>query len=264
MIDLLAILCYNQSKGVAMKLLFYQLLILLAIISYINESIAEDRIKIGMVDSGISKEQTQNPILCQNGFKSIIPRDFGYDGNGHGTNIFGLLSQDLDSNKYCIISYKVWNKNVTGKKTISYIVQAIEKAIKDDVRFLNISMSGYGYNLKEFKALQKASKFMKIAVSAGNDSIELNNKYCNTYPACYNIPNNFYVIGGYDTEVSNFGSKIDFFTFGKNLGSPVLTGTSQATAFFTNKFILKKEKNMVYRNRRLDVRQKIFRTPRSE
>ncbi len=224
---------------------------ILGIVAHIEEATADSRTKIGIIDSGISHKQSNSAILCKNGRKSAIKKDLGYDEHGHGTNIFGLVAQDLDSSKYCIISYKVWTPNVSGSQTIAYTISSVKQAITDGVRFLNISMNGDYPDATEFSVFQEAVNHMVVIVAAGNEKSDLD-KNCNAFPACYSqsIDKNFYVIGGYDVEQSNYGKNVDFYTYGNEIGSPVLTGTSQATAYFTNKFVQKKFQNVVYSSRR--------------
>lgn len=227
--------------------LFLGMVVITILIGFLQESMADDRIKIGMIDSGISQKQSTSKILCTDGMKSMVEKDLGYDTHGHGTNIFGLISKDLDPKKYCIISYKIWNSSTPAQKVMQFSTNAIKQAVEDGVKFLNISMSGYGYHVPEFIALQYATQYMLVIVAAGNDSQSLDNR-CDVFPACYRhlLKSNFYVIGGYDVKESNYGNIVDFYTYGKKMGIPVLSGTSQATAFFTNKLIKNNNKNVVY------------------
>jgi hypothetical protein len=207
-----------------------------------NKLRADDRIKIGIIDSGISNIQSHSKILCKDGLKSVI-HDDGIDTNGHGTNIFGLVSENLDSKIYCIISYKVY-----GNKDASYdeIIAALNQAHHAGVKYLNISMVGKDPSEQEeflLKVMVHNKVYVNVAV--GNNGKNLNFK-CNAYPACYRLDKKYFSpIGAYDGNYSNFGSIVKKYEYGKDLGSPVLTGTSQATAVFTNKQILSHYKSMV-------------------
>jgi hypothetical protein len=251
----------NSKNREDITYFFIALSLLLLLISHTTETMSEDRIKIGIIDSGISIEQSKSKILCDGGLKSIATTSLGYDHNGHGTNIFGLVSQGLNPRKYCIISYKVWADYSSSKDAVDYTITSIENAIKDDVKFLNISMSGDGSSVKEYKTIKTALKTMSIFVAAGNDGKEIGGE-CSIYPACYKrfFKKNLYVIGSYKAESSNYGEYVDYFTYGERMGNPILSGTSQATAYFTNNFIKKSYKNVVYTNRSLNVRFNFFRT----
>jgi len=234
--------CGSLMVGVVMK---YILIVLLLI----NIGWSEDRIKIGIIDSGISIVQAENPILCRNGLKSFVPDSSGYDSHGHGTNIFGLVSSGLDSKKYCIVSYKVWNYDITARQSLQYTIKALKQANIDGLSYLNISMSGGGYEHKEFLELEKITHKTMVIVASGNENRDLDN-ICDIYPACYGtiLSKNFYSVGAIDTESSNYGSIVTCYTKGLQMGTPVLSGTSQATAYFTN-FLIKNNKNMVYKRK---------------
>lgn len=217
----------------------------------VNTCLAENRIKIGIIDSGISIQQAESSILCKKGLKSFIPDSSGYDSHGHGTNIFSLVSKDLDSTKYCIISYKVWNYDITPQQSLKYSIDALKQANKDGLSFLNISMDGEGYEHREYVELSKITKKTAVVVAAGNESTDLDRR-CISFPTCYgkDLNKNFYSIGATDTGSTNYGSVVTCFTTGKDMGNPVLSGTSQATAFFTNNLIKNNFKNVVYNSRR--------------
>ena len=81
-----------------------------------------------------------------------------------------------------------------------------------------------------------------ISVAAGNDGLDLDKK-CSAFPSCYKkIINSrrFHVVGAINAKFSNFGSIVETYETGIDVGSPMMSGTSQATAIFTNKLILKK------------------------
>ena len=207
----------------------------------------EARIKIGVIDTGIARNQSK--WLCRKGrvsfkepFKS--PK-YGWDRQGHGENVIGLITKGLDPQKFCIVSYKVYD-NDKDLALVKDFINAINMAIKAKVKVLNISMGGPSYVKKEYAAIVKAlGSGMKINVAAGNDSKNLN-KQCDYYPACYiktlrmstKKAFSFHVIGAYNLKYSNYGNQIvTNFENGRNVGIPVTSGTSQATAIFTNKML---------------------------
>ena len=66
-----------------------KLLTLIALIIITQNAFGfETRIKIGIIDSGISFSQSLGDHLCKDGRKSAIIFDSGLDRNGHGTNVF--------------------------------------------------------------------------------------------------------------------------------------------------------------------------------
>ena len=224
-----------------------------------NVEAIEKRIKIGVVDTGVSYslEKSTIPYLCENGRKSTIPNDYGFDNHGHGTNVISQIANKMNVKTHCIISYKVWERGLSGHDSIQYSIDALRMALRDRVSFLNVSMSGMKDNLIEFNLYKTAVKRgIIISVAAGNDMLNLDKK-CEVFPACYrNIinENSFNVVGAYDVKTANRGKVVNRYETGKNvrcprlkgiktrgyrLTCPTLSGTSQATAIFTGKIIQK-------------------------
>jgi hypothetical protein len=183
----------------------------------------ETRIKIAVIDTGVSRFQEQ--YLCKGGKKSLVD-DLGYDTNGHGTNIISILASGLDFSKYCIISYKVFS-------SYSYdgiLAVAINEAIMDKVQYINLSAAGTGSSFSEKHAIEQTIKNgIYIFIAGGNDSKNLDKK-CDVYPACYRFDSQYFkVIGATDTGTSNTGSFFYAYAKGRKQGFPPMTGTSQAT-----------------------------------
>jgi hypothetical protein len=207
---------------------------------------AEDRIKIGIIDTGISKQQSISKILCKGGRKSMA-RMNGIDYNSHGTNIFSLVSSGLDSKKVCIVSYQI---SLLDKNGADSYIAALNAAHHDGVKFLNISMRGFQPDPQE-RFLLAVLLYNKttIIVAAGNENRDLD-KTCDVYPPCYNLDNKrFHVVGSNNGNFTNYGSIVTDWEDGVNLGIPVKSGTSQATAVKTNK-IIKESLKTWYNNRR--------------
>ncbi|MDD5650808.1 MAG: S8 family serine peptidase [Candidatus Nanoarchaeia archaeon] len=217
---------------------FFIILMLIISISYAKD---EKRIKIGIIDTGISIDQTRSEIMCKKGIKTFF-NDNGIGIDKHGINIFNIITKGLDAKKYCIISYKVFN-NFRNKNNIDIYNKAIKMAIDDNVKYLNISMGGNNFNWNEYSLIQKSlTKGMVVIVAAGNDGKNLD-KYCNYYPACYIKylkEKNFKVVGAYNLDLSNYGSIVTNFEDGYMVGNPKLSGTSQAAANYTKKILIKK------------------------
>ena len=221
-------------------------LILLIILAYASQTaFAESRVKIAIVDTGISLTQAKSKYLCKDGLKTFLTWDWGYDKNGHGTNIFGLIADQINPKTHCIISYKFYKKNLPDRKSLNNTIKAIEHAIKNNVKYLNMSMGGSSPSNRE-RALLK--KFLDnggyVLAAAGNESHNLD-IYCNYFPACYKAKSfkkykNFIVVSSHTGDFPNYGKVVDIYEDGKNKGKPVLSGTSQATAIYTGKLVKEK------------------------
>ena len=225
-----------------------KLLTLIALIIITQNAFGfETRIKIGIIDSGISLSQSLSDHLCKDGRKSAITFDSGLDRNGHGTNVFGLIAKQINPKTHCIISYKFWNPGISNSKSNMNVVNSLYQARKDGVKYINMSLGGDGSSAQELKQIGEAlEKGITVVVAAGNESTNLDIT-CDYFPACYKKDNlkkynNFIVVGAKDVGVANYGKIITAYEKGHMVGIPVLSGTSQATATHTGKIISKKIK----------------------
>jgi hypothetical protein len=210
-------------------------------------TLADNRIKIGIIDSGMSEEQSKQPYVCGN--RNLTFDKSPYDTNGHGTNIVSIIAPSVNPKTHCIIMYKAWSEGMSdGASNIAFVLASFY-ASRDKVKFLNISMSGSFNSAVELTNLHNILKDGGvITVSAGNDSADLSKK-CEIYPACYGgklSAYRFYVVGNMlsNTEkspYSNYGGPVNRWENGHNVGTPSRTGTSQSSALHMSK-ILKEEK----------------------
>jgi hypothetical protein len=213
-------------------------------------ALAENRIKIAVIDSGISRSQALEPYMCENGIKSFINKDVFNEGDHHGTNIVNIIQNHIDTAKYCIISYKVWSfkKGDVVKAT----VESLKDAYLNGARYVNISMSGHVANdIEKIYFKKMLDEGVNIVVAAGNGDVDhnpinLNNK-CIIYPACYKKElkhDNFYVVASLLSS-SNYGDVVTDTFPGYKVGYPVKSGTSQAAAQKTARLI----QNMIHKDK---------------
>lgn len=230
---------------------FIILMMVLYAASQMTDANAETRIKIGIIDTGISYEQAKSKYLCKDGLKSMIQFDKGYDFHGHGTNIFGLIAKQINTKTHCIISYKFWRKTTSPAESVKNTHKALKAAIKDKVKILNLSMGGAEHSSQELRLIKRfLSKGGTIYTAAGNEGLNLNIN-CNYYPACYkkgglkNHPR-FFVVSSNTGNYPNRGSIVDFYIDGTKKGKPVLSGTSQSTAICTGRSVSKYKSYGIY------------------
>ena len=226
--------------------MFINTILLIILIIIAEHAYGEDnRIKIGIIDSGISFSQASGDYLCKGGRKSAIPFDSGSDRHGHGTNVFGLIAKQINPKTHCIISYKFWNPGMLGFKADEAVYKALYIARKDGVKYVNMSLGGLIPSSQEYKQIYLGLREgITYTVAAGNKSNNLDIT-CNYFPACYKKDKfkdnkNFIVVGAKDVKTANYGKIIGAYEKGYKVGIPVLTGTSQATATHTGKIISKK------------------------
>jgi len=207
------------------------ILIITIILSMVKHVNALDNVLV--IDTGLPKF-VNTKKLCKSGHKNFTDDD-SYDVDGHSSNIIGLISKA--NGKYCVVSYKAFDKS----ESLSEYNTAIVSASFQKFKIVNLSIAGNGFNIMEKNAIARMLKNgTHVVVAAGNSAISLDSE-CNVYPACYKKAfkkyKNFHVIGAKDLWQSNKGKIITNWELGKNQGNPSLSGTSQATANYTKKLI---------------------------
>jgi subtilisin family serine protease len=220
-----------------MKFLF---VILFSISSYAQET----RIKIAVIDSGLDNSSGRfTSLLCQKGSESLVGGSPFTDKLGHGTNVAGLIAQNLDPKTHCLAIYKAYLPKGPRRLQMLLLYKALTDAILAKVSFINFSWSGMGPDKQELSIFNLAvAKHIKVAVAAGNGNVNLD-KNCSEYPACYGQflgQRYFHVIGSSARtkkhEYSNYGKVVTHKENGTEVGLPVMTGTSQSTAIHTGKW----------------------------
>lgn len=193
---------------------------------------SENRIKIAVIDTGVSIEQEDMKYMCKDGVKNYTKTP-NYDNNGHGSHIVHIIGSRIDSNKYCIVSYKVYDTSFFADANL----KTLEDISRDiTIRFLNVSMNGPDLVKEEVVLFNEiANRDVKITVAAGNEKMEITKDKCLQYPSCYKFkldkPKNLYIVGANDTSYSNYGSAVDMYTQGTVLSiGGIKKGTSQASA----------------------------------
>ena len=201
----------------------------------------ETRIKIAVIDTGVSRSVAQMSYMCENGVKNFTI-DNTYDTNGHGSHIVNIIGSRIDSKKYCIVSYKVfYDKDYSS---IDTSLNALSSVYRDkNIKYVNISMNGNLQDIREFSLIEKiTSRGTKFTVAAGNESKKLSYNNCDQFPSCYKLKlsnkHNFNVVGALNADFSNYGPVVDVVVDGtvESLGV-VKRGTSQASAMYASTLI---------------------------
>lgn len=204
------------------------------------------KIRVISIDTGIDKSHEEiNLHLPKNPINILDYQDY----HGHGTHIAGLILNntcpevELESCSW----FSIVNPNGDYKDYIN----CLRNAILEKPDFINISSGGPNYDQEEFNLLTILSNMgVKIIVAAGNNGKDLS-KTTNYYPAKYKIKNlipvgNLYS-NGERNITSNYGLENEVWEPGTEINSTLpynkygrMTGTSQATAKYTNKLLLQK------------------------
>ena len=219
-------------------------LLLLLTTSYAHEAL-ENRHKIAVIDTGVNEVVSHMKYMCKDGIKNFTESS-NEDINGHGSKIINIIGTRINSDKYCISSYKVFHDKDGG---IDSTINALKDISKDkDIKYVNISMNGYSNSKEELAMVETLTqKDIKFTIAAGNEKKLIKKGDCTQFPACYKLfitkPSNFYVVGAIGS-FSNYGPVVDVVVNGtiESLGL-VQRGTSQAAASFAATMINTGDRN---------------------
>jgi len=212
------------------KLIMLFLLIYLTGVIFDGHAVEVDTRKvIAVMDTGISYEQHHKKYMCSTLGITLMGVDL-LDRNGHGTNVVGLIGDQIDTKKYCIIIVKTeGDEYLEGLNVITQVSNVVA---------VNLSWASSGIpsyldriELSYLKILEQSKVI--IVAAAGNDHIELK-PGCTVYPACHKPRISImHVIGNNTSSSSNYGPLVDMWIDGTNVGTPARTGTSQSAAIYT-------------------------------
>jgi subtilisin family serine protease len=215
------------------------------LILFITINCQAKNIRVAVIDTGLNSIDGKVP-LCKEGHKSFVSDGLPFvDHHGHGTNIANLIkdnSNALIKGRYCLVILKFYDPLNNGSHNLERMIAAIKYATKLKVDVINISGGGTDFSSEERTAIERALNLgIKIVAAAGNERSNL--KYKPYYPASYD--HRIYVIGSTDpdgklSEFSNYGDQVYQYEMGEDVlaGKYKMSGTSQATAIFTGKFLL--------------------------
>ncbi len=190
--------------------------------------------KIAIIDTGINPHTEVARYMCADGHKAFDGRDIE-DDRGHGTSIAAIIMSEVRNKKVCFIVIKYLDKLGKG-----WLTSSLRYVSTLDVQYINISLSGYGDDLNEYKELHNILNQGKVVVvAAGNDGANFD-KNCNKYPACHRLKDKrLWVVGsktndGKITDYSNYGNVVNAWANGELYDE---VGTSYATARWTANLI---------------------------
>lgn len=240
----------------------YIVLVVMILLSFNANAFAKERpIIVAVIDTGIDlniMKQGRKKGICRFGHKSFAPKlkkktkkekyEWAQlkDINGHGTNISGLIHKYAGKSNYCQVILKFYKKD--SYNNLTAIIRSLKRAIELNVDIINISGGGLERSDYEKRLIKKALDMgIFVITAAGNEMSDSSAK--GYYPA--NYYNDVIVVGSRYGDKhtrrrsrrlasSNFGKKIDIYEVGfeqKGSYGKEMTGTSQATAITTGKFV---------------------------
>ena len=190
---------------------------------------SDSRIKVVVIDTGISDEWRSKANLCPEEHKDFTGTGLN-DTHGHGTNVVGLIVENAPVRNYCIVVVKAYDRDK------QYVTAALFYALTIKADVINLSGGGIGPQFAEQWIVSKLlERKVLMIVAAGNNGTDLD-KDCNFYPACYD--KRITVVGA-EAKYSNHGKVVDVVLSGKDQTAfgKTFHGTSQATAIFTGRFL---------------------------
>jgi len=205
----------------------------------------ETRIKVAVLDTGITQKMSRSKYMCKDGVRKTVSDVSVYDDVGHGSHVIAIIAKKLDPTKHCIISIKVmkrfWRKR--HEFWIYDLVAGLKLAEKLKVDYINMSLGGPEEDPAERIIIKRLrDKGVTITMAAGNDSRNLD-KRCDYFPACYLLSGTHIVGNGTSllrrSSMSNYGLVVTDWRDGNNVaaGIWVLSGTSQSSALLLSDLI---------------------------
>lgn len=238
------------------------LAISLYLASLISVPAAAEPLKVAVIDTGFGMKSSKGVIgdtskLCKDGHKDFSGENkfheingikLPLDVNGHGTNIAGIISEQAPEADFCIIVIKFYSEKNSGSENLEASINSLKyfNEIKGDI--LNYSAGGPEFSQLECneveKLLNRGSKFFSAAGN-NNKLLEKGKKDRDYYPAMYD--DRIIVVGHHKhlgngfikAPTSNYGPLVTVWELGSEISGNGLkmTGTSQATAIVTAKYL---------------------------
>lgn len=128
-----------------------------------------NNITVGVIDSGVcsTHEALKDRTICANVDFSSDGQETSEDNNGHGTHVTGIvLDNTLDNVK--VLAVKAMSGE--GKGTDYQIYQAMQYAVNNGAKLLNMSLGRYGKSDLLTEYVQELwNKNISVVVAAGNE-----------------------------------------------------------------------------------------------
>ena len=229
-----------------------KIFVIFALAYFISGVAMAEPIKVAILDTGYDFKSTWSkftvkPKLCAEGHKDFTEGTI-QDTHGHGTHIAGIIAQNNQFVDYCLVIIKVFDP--IHKEYNKYnAVNAFKYAADIGVDIINYSGGGIGREDTECAILDYVlGQGIKVVAAAGNEHSDLAVKPY--YPAMCDariykvaattVDNKRLPASNYTTrKIPNLFSELgqNVMSLLPNNFTGVMSGTSQATAIFTQKLV---------------------------
>ena len=132
---------------------------------------------VGVIDTGIAEHPD---LVIAGGANTVVgenPKDFGDNGEGHGTHVAGIIAARGNAPTgtrgiapgVTLRSYRVFGKNNPGASNFA-IAKAIDRAVADGCDIINMSLGGGAPDIATQEAIADArAQGVLVFAAAGND-----------------------------------------------------------------------------------------------
>lgn len=142
-------------------------------------------IKVGIIDTGISKDHPDLKANIKGGINTIQPRKSWNDDNGHGSHVAGIVA-GLNNTSGVVGAapladlYAIKVLNANGSGYLSDVIEGIQWATANNMQVVNMSL-GTGSNIQSMRDAVIAAKNAGVVIvaAAGNSGGSV------LYPAAY-------------------------------------------------------------------------------
>ena len=204
---------------------------------------------VAVIDTGFGYRGLGDKThLCKFGHKNFsknpeVVNGIPVDTHGHGTNIAGVIDRYAlgTTRPYCLVIVKYYDPAFMPDNNLKNEIDAIQYAINIKADVINFSGGGLDANPQENEVVKKyIDKGGVFIAAAGNERSDLEKRAY--YPAMSD--SRVISVGnidkeGYIMDSSNYGKPVSCYEVGEKVAANglIFTGTSQATATATGKFI---------------------------
>ena len=196
-----------------------------------------DTIKVGIIDTGISKDHPDLKANIKGGVNTIRPQKSWNDDNGHGSHVAGIVAALNNSSGVVgaapladLYAIKVLNANGSGY--LSDVIEGIQWAVAKNMRVVNMSL-GTGSDILSMRDAVIAARNAGVVVvaAAGNSGGSV------LYPAAYpeviavsatDQDNQSAWFSSYGPEVDLAAPGVSIYSTYKSSNYATLSGTSMA------------------------------------
>ncbi len=149
--------------------------------TYYAQNITKGKnIKVGVIDTGVdyNHKELKQLFKSEKGYDFVLEKPDGFDYNGHGTHVAGIIGGKTTGIAPEITMYSLRVLDETGSGYEFDVIRAIEWAIDKNIDVVNMSLgSPYASSALEEICKYASNKLMLVA-AAGNDGANIPN-----YPA---------------------------------------------------------------------------------